>query len=49
MMLVPGGRVIFVFDPVNGYMLVWAEPGSIPNCKTTAMARPSRAFLDVTT
>src|ERR1017187_1908108 len=27
-------------------MLVWAEPASTPNCKTTAMARPQRIFLD---
>src|ERR1039458_1392212 len=42
MMYVPGGRVIFVFDPLNRYMLVWAEPASIPNCKTTTMASPRR-------
>src|ERR1039458_6127596 len=36
---------MFVSDPLNRYLLVWAEPASIPNCKVTAMARPRRAFL----
>ena len=34
------------WEPENRYMLVWAEPASIPNCMAPATATPRRMFLD---